>query len=417
MFRENWKRLEGLGNKGLGLIGQVGTAVKCVGAHIGGKSLGGPRLATAVGLTVAISLAMVFDAPVPSSHLSSVAPAAGPVAAMRVQASAQIPAKTLPAKTLIVESPRFALGNLREKAETADQVFAVLRHTKRARSHHSFIKAGNVNVMVITNDSVKLHQTFRSMGYHLERVRAGEQSVPRLYLASLPADLPRLNSVQTRKAVFIKTILPLILRANEDILHQRRRLIVLKGRIAGGKVMSSAEKQWLESLAGQYEVANRNFKELLNRVDVIPPSLALAQAAEESGWGTSRFAQEGNALFGQRTSKESSGIVPKGVSGENNIKIKSFGKLYDGISSYIRNLNVHRAYRHLRTARAQLRRRNGEGAEFNGMDLTRTLYAYSERGEAYVRTIQSIMRYNNFDQFDAVRLSNKAVFFGKFSGT
>ncbi|MEE8516478.1 MAG: glucosaminidase domain-containing protein [Alphaproteobacteria bacterium] len=402
MFREHWKRLEGLGNKGRDLLGQVGTAGKRVGA----KSLRDPRMATAMGLTVAVSLAVVFDAPLPSSHPSFVAPAAGPVAALRAQA--------LP-KPLIVESPWLDLEELRENAEPADKVFAVLRHTKRVLSRRSSAKPGNV--MVVTNNAVKLHQTFRSMGYHLERVRSGEQAVPRLYLASLPADLPRLNSVQTRKAVFIKTILPLILRANEEILRQRRHLIVLKERIANGKILSSAASLWLETLAGRYEVANRDINELLNRVDIIPPSLALAQAAEESGWGTSRFAQEGNALFGQRTSKESVGIVPKGASGEQNIKVKSFGKLYDGIKSYVRNLNVHRAYRLMRKARAELRRRNGESAEFNGIDLARTLISYSERGEAYVHTIQSIMRYNNLDQFDAVRLSNKAAFIAKFSGT
>ncbi len=406
MYREHWDRLKDFVNWGRDVIGQVGAAGK---------------LAGAAGLAIAVSLALVFDGvsdgnfdgPAPSSQLAKVAPGAGPVAAMRVQTSA---------KPLIMESSGLAvdglsLGNLRDTAEPADKVFAELRNAKRGFSHGLFTKAGNVNVMVVTNNAVKLHQTFRSMGYHLERVRSGEQTVPRLFMASLPADLPRLNSVQTRKAVFIKTILPLILRANEDILRQRRRLIVLKERIAKGKTLSSADSLWLETLAGRYDVANRNIKELLNRVDVIPPSLALAQAAEESGWGTSRFAQEGNAIFGQRTTKEFSGIVPKGASGKHNIKVRSFGKLYDGISSYVRNLNVHRAYRHMRKARAKLRRRGGEGAEFNGMDLTRTLGSYSERGEAYVRTIQSIMRYNNFNQFDTVRLSNKAAFLGKYSGT
>lgn len=402
MFREHRKRLEGLGNKVRDLLGLVGAAS----LRVGSKSLRDARMATAMGLTIAVSLAVVFDAPLPSSHPSFVAPAAGPVAAMRAQSTA---------RTLIVVSPWLDQEDLREHAVPADKAFAVLRRTKRALSRRAFAKPGNV--MVITNNAVKLHQTFRSLGYHLERVRSGEQAVPRLYLASLPTDLHRLNSVQTRKAVFIKTILPLILRANEEIAYRRQRLIILKGHLANGKTLSPADSLWLETMAERYEVANRNINELLNRVDIIPPSLALAQAAEESGWGTSRFAQEGNALFGQRTSKESAGIVPRGVSKDQNIKVKSFGQLYDGIRSYVHNLNVHRAYRHMRKARARLRRRNGESTEFNGMDLTRTLISYSERGEAYVRTIQSIMRYNNLDQFDTVRLSNEAAFLARFSGT
>ncbi len=402
MFRENWKHLDVFGNKGLNMLGQTGGA----GKRLGAKTLRDPRMITAMGLTLAVSLAVVFDPPLPSSHPSFVAPAAGPVAAMRAQVSA---------KTLIVESPRLTLGDLREDAAPADKAFAVLRRTKRALSLRPFAQPDNV--MVVTNNSLKLHQTFRSLGYHLERVRAGEQTVPRLYLASLPTDLSRLNSVQTRKAVFIKTILPLILRANEEIRHQRQRLIILKGRFAKGKTLSSADSLWLDTLAERYEIANRDINKLLNRIDIIPPSLALAQAAEESGWGTSRFAQEGNALFGQRANHESTGIVPKGVSKEQNIKIKSFGQLYDGIRSYVHNLNVHRAYRHMRKARARVRRQDGENAEFKGIELVRTLVSYSERGEAYVRTIQSIMRYNNFDQFDSVRLSNESAFLAKFSGT
>lgn len=407
MFRENWKRLEVFGHKGLNLLGQTGGAGKRLGARsvrVGAKSLRDARMATAMGLTLAVSLAVVFDAPLPSSHPSFVAPAAGPV--VRAQVSA---------KTPIENSPRLDLGERREDAAPADKAFAVLRRTKRALSGRPFAKP--LNVMVVTNNSLKLHQTFRSLGYHLERVRAGEQAVPRLYLASLPTDLPRLNSVQTRKAVFIKTLLPLILRANEEILHQRQRLIILKGRIAKGNDLSSADSLWLETLAERYEVANRDIHELLNRVDIIPPSLALAQAAEESGWGTSRFAQEGNALFGQRTTQESAGIVPKGVSEDQNIKIKSFGLLYDGIRSYVHNLNIHRAYRSMRKARARLRRQDGGSAGFKGIELARTLVSYSERGEAYVRTIQSIMRYNNLDQFDSVRLSNEAAYLARFSGT
>ncbi len=267
----------------------------------------------------------------------------------------------------------------------------------------------SIDVVLVADDAVKLHAVFRSIGYRLERVRTGHQPVPRVFVASLPSDMPRLGSVATRKAVFIKTMLPLILRVNEEIIHQRRRLILLRERIRNGRQLSVGESLWLDEMAARYEVKRGDLDELLRRGDAIPPSLALAQAAEESGWGTSRFAQEGNALFGERTYRSAPGIVPRNRPNGQRHKVKSFGGLLDGVRSYARNLNIHPAYDEFRRTRAALRRRVGEGAGVDGQRLADTLVRYSERGADYVRTLKIIIGANNLEQFDKARLSDGAA--------
>ena len=124
--------------------------------------------------------------------------------------------------------------------------------------------------------------------------------VPRLFIASLPADLKQMRRADLRKITFIKSILPLILHANELIEQERLRILALRDEAALGRRLAPKDIAWLTDTADRYGLNSLDFEVLLVRVDIIPPSLAIAQAAEESGWGTSRFAQEGNALFGQR---------------------------------------------------------------------------------------------------------------------
>ncbi len=151
---------------------------------------------------------------------------------------------------------------------------------------------------------------FRNSGFDLARVRARELPVPRIYLEAFPRDLARLRSAKARKRLFIQTMLPLILSANEEVTINRRFLLELRDRRRRGDVMSSAERRRVALLAEAYETKGDDLAALLRRVDIVPPSLALAQAAEESGWGTSRFAQKGKAVFGQRTWRRGCGMVP-----------------------------------------------------------------------------------------------------------
>lgn len=267
----------------------------------------------------------------------------------------------------------------------------------------------SADVVLLADGAAKLRAFFSSIGYRLERVRAGDQPVPRVFVASLPSDMPRLGSVATRKAIFIKTMLPLILRVNEEILLERRRLIHLKERIRSGRQLSDDESLWLERMAVRAGVTEGELEELLHRIDVIPPSLALAQAAEESGWGTSRFTREGNAPFGERTYRGAPGIVPRNRPNGQRHKIKSFDWLLEAVRSYARNLNFHPAYDEFRRTRAALRGRAGEGAGVNGRRLADTLVRYSERGAHYVRALKIIMGANDLHQFDKARLSAAAA--------
>lgn len=244
--------------------------------------------------------------------------------------------------------------------------------------------------------------SFERMGYHLDRIRGGETRVPRVFLAKLPDDMPSLQQVELRKTVFFKTMLPLVLKENERILNDRRRLYRLRTELRLGHTLDPVDRLWLSVMADRYETEDNNFEELLRRVDAVPPSLALAQAAEESGWGTSRFAQHGNALFGQWTFK-GKGLVPEDREDGKTHKVKKFDSLAQSVAAYIHNLNTHDAYVALRAKRATFRR---VGAPLSGEILAKTLTKYSERGEDYVSTILTIMSANELKPLDDARLSN-----------
>ncbi len=244
---------------------------------------------------------------------------------------------------------------------------------------------------------------FDLINYRLDSVRR-HGNVPRVFLASLPSRLPEIRRPSERKVIFIKTTLPLILHVNELIQQDRAEIEALYAKQKSGAALTDREISRLQAVARTYGLNNVDMDELLRRVDIIPPSLALAQSAEESGWGTSRFAREGNALFGQRTFRSDKGIVPKGRAKGATYMVRAFDHLIDGVKSYALNLNTHAAYRKFRATRSVLRQ---GGKTLDGHGLAEEMTAYSERGRAYVKTIQSIIRVNDFDQFDKVRLGDR----------
>lgn len=249
----------------------------------------------------------------------------------------------------------------------------------------------------------KLAATFRDFGYDLEAVRAGIEAVPRLLVASFPGDLAALPSSTDRKRVFIQTLLPLVLTANERILAERVRVKAVQAALAADQPLDARDETWL---AGMYErYGTDDIEELLLRVDIIPPSLAIAQAAEESGWGTSRFAREGNAPFGQRTYRpERAGIVPLARDEGEHFTVRAYARLMDAVRAYKGNLNTHEAYDEFRRRRADLR---AAGRPIEGLGLADSLSRYSERGEDYVASISRIIRANRLDELDRARLSRK----------
>lgn len=243
-----------------------------------------------------------------------------------------------------------------------------------------------------------LHKRFMAMGYELDLVREGDAPVPRVSIAALPEDLDAIRQVELKKSVFFKTTLPLILMENEKIATDRQRLLRLVDVLREGRDLNRSDSVWLTRLAQRYKADVDDLETLIVRVDEIPVSLAMAQAAEESGWGTSRFAQNGNALFGQWTTADDEGLIPKDRKEGMTHKVKAFDSLSDSVAGYMRNLNTHGAYKVLRAERATMRK---QGNNLNGWDLAGTLTKYSERGEKYVKSIRLIIDANDLRELDA----------------
>ena len=245
---------------------------------------------------------------------------------------------------------------------------------------------------------------FERIDYDLATVRDSGNNVPRLYLDKLPADIADVPSVATRKRIFIKSVLPVVLWVNEDILAARQRLLELRAILDSGLSLSDAQRDWLYQMAERYETSPYDWEAFMERVDIVPPSLAIAQAAEESGWGTSRFAREGNALFGQITYKASHGMLPEERASGRQHLVRAYSNLVEGARSYVHNLNYHRAYGEFRAARKWLR---SHAKPMNGHTLAGELIRYSERGTAYVETIRHIIRANKLAPLDHAQLHDK----------
>lgn len=262
------------------------------------------------------------------------------------------------------------------------------------------VRAG-APVSVRTEGADGLARLFATYGFRLGAVPAGKR-VPRILVSSLPAGLAAMRPVGRKTKLFRKILLPIVLIVNEAIARDRARLITLKRKLEIGASLTIEENGFLWSLAQEYRVRDGEFDDLLVRVDVIPPSLALAQAIEESGWGTSAYARKGNALFGQEAGLSSANAMA-GRIGQRRFKIKTFASLLEAVTAYARNLNTHAAYRGMRALRAAARAR---GERPDGYRMAGTLLRYSERGPAYIRTIRQLMDGFNLRGLDRARLQD-----------
>ena len=209
----------------------------------------------------------------------------------------------------------------------------------------------------LETDSVRLSaatikQLFEDTNYSLKDVRKNKLVKP-VALTLLPQEIKMIENIKKRKEFFIQIVLPLIVKENNNIRIDRKTLF----RVINKSNNSVAEKQWIEKKYKQYGVKSKDFSTLKMRMDIIPTSLAIAQAAKETGWGTSRFAQEGNALFGQWT-WSGEGLKPKDAEQGKNHKVMKFNILQASVRAYQRNLNTHSSYEDFRKARAKLRDSN-----------------------------------------------------------
>ena len=185
---------------------------------------------------------------------------------------------------------------------------------------------------------------------------------------------------------------------NERILADREKLKNLSDK----KFTTDLEKQWLRQKLLEYKVKKGDMNELLKRMDIIPTSIALAQAPKESGWGTSRFALEGNAIFGQWT-WSGQGIAPLNRESNKSHKILKFPILRASVKAYQNNLNTHKSYTKFRDKRSNLRKKD---KKIKGLELTETLNNYAQTGSEYTKILNQIIKQNRLTDFEPVRLVN-----------
>jgi len=262
------------------------------------------------------------------------------------------------------------------------------------------VKRKSVDEVILPNLNLKTETVlnlFKDVEYDLGKVRS-QKLVKPIYFTQFPRDLDALQSTKLKKETFIKIVLPLIVAENERILEDRKKLLVLSEK----KFTTDLEKQWLRQKLLEYKVKKGDLKELKARIDIIPTSIALAQAAKESGWGTSRFALEGNAIFGQWT-WSGQGIAPLNRESDKNHKILKFPILRASVKAYQNNLNTHKSYLKFRQKRSGLRDKNKKIA---GLELTETLNNYAQTGSEYTKILNQIIKQNRLTDFEPVRLVN-----------
>ena len=239
-------------------------------------------------------------------------------------------------------------------------------------------------------------EIFKKYNFSVDRFLKDE-SANLIIFSSLPDDFMEIQPVNERKKLFINTLLPIIYAENLKILEDRKKILDWWSESQGENFSRDFWPAWLFELSEKYDAVDSNLGNLLIKVDVIPISMALSQAAIESGWGTSRYLREGNAVYGQYTFEKNKGIEPAKRDSSQKFFIRKFENLSESTKSYFKNINTHLAYEGLREERKKLRM-NGE--VLSGLKLADFLTSYSERKQEYVKDVKKIIESNNFMKFD-----------------
>jgi len=253
-------------------------------------------------------------------------------------------------------------------------------------------------------------EILKRLGYSEEDFKKGMKEIPRVLLTHISKrwrETSKKISVSVKKSIFLRLMASGAMIANEEVKRERVKLLPLIKRVKKAPI-SRQEAEWLRALAKKYKLLKSDsdlltleeLDELIQRVDIIPVSLTVTQAAIESGWGTSRFALEGNALFGQWTWSKK-GISPKNKDPDQSHKVLQFQILKASVRAYKNNLNTHNAYKEFRETRAKLRQEN---KRIIGLDLTKYLKNYAAIGEKYVVILEDIIENNSLTDFDKADL-------------
>ena len=260
---------------------------------------------------------------------------------------------------------------------------------------YDILEENNSEINLVRYTISEINYVFEQNNYNLNDARKTKLIKP-IDIGLLPNDIADISSTKKRKEIFIKIILPQILKENNRIRIDRKRLFVILNKNS----YTSIEKKWLEKKYKQYGVRLNDLSTLKIRMDEIPVSLAIAQAAKETGWGTSRFAQKGNALFGQWT-WSGEGLKPKDAEKGKDHKVMKFHNLQLSVRAYLRNLNTHSSYKNLRKARTEFR---NKAKPLDSLILSKHLDKYAETGNQYIEVLQKIIIQNKLKDFDEARL-------------
>ena len=253
----------------------------------------------------------------------------------------------------------------------------------------------NLEIDLVRYTTSEIESLFKDVNYNLDDVRETKLIKP-VPIHLLPKEIKNIENTKKRKELFIKIVLPLIIKENNKIRIDRKRLFTILSKNSNSEI----EKKWLEKKYKQYGVRQNDLSSLKIRMDEIPVSLAIAQAAKETGWGTSRFALKGNALFGQWT-WSGEGLKPKNAEEGKEHKVMKFHSLQLSVRAYLRNLNTHSSYKNLRKARTELRNKD---KLLDSLILSKYLDKYAETGNQYIEVLQKIIEQNNLKDFDEARL-------------
>ena len=260
---------------------------------------------------------------------------------------------------------------------------------------YDILEENNSEINLVRYTTTEIDSLFKEVNYNLKDVRDTKLVKP-IDIGLLPNEIKNIVSTKKRKNMFIKIVLPLIVKENNKIRIDRKRLFTILNKNSNTDI----EKKWLEKKYKQYGVRLNDLSTLKVRMDEIPVSLAIAQAAKETGWGTSRFALKGNALFGQWT-WSGEGLKPKNAEKGKDHKVMKFNSLKLSVRAYLRNLNTHSSYKKLRKARTELRNKN---KPIDSLILSEHLDKYAETGNQYIEVLKKIIEQNNLKDFDDARL-------------
>jgi len=256
----------------------------------------------------------------------------------------------------------------------------------------NFSNYGDQNNNDCINRLLESHNVDNSLGLQTRYGHDSEDSnthsisIPAVFLNKLPDNIHHYQNSEYRKNIFIKCLLPLILKVNNGLLKDRERLIHIKRRLDTGQFITRIDQHWLNLLQQKYKLKALDMNKLLWHVDVIPPSLALAQAIEETGWGTSSAARLKHSTFGITLS---SGV-------------KRYDSLMENVEAYVNNLNLNPAYSKMRDIRQHMRY---QGENLCSLKLTAGLLKYSELRKRYLNKLHVHIRHNDLKEYDFKRLA------------